>query len=128
MVAQLYEALGDDWLHLNVTFITVGSCSEGCGGSVGEKTEGLREGAAASYLSIMAHRGISPTSFCTPHISNSPFFCLFCASLACFVGEVGQNIATGKDLFLQERKIRVKYKGGSGSLASLTGCYFFIKF
>lgn len=40
MVAQLYEALGDDWLHLNVTFITVGSSSEGCGGSAGEKTEG----------------------------------------------------------------------------------------
>lgn len=105
---------------MNGTFIVVGSCIEGCGGSTGEETEGRccrglpqRNGTLGPYL---------------PHLVSQTQPSLSYASQACLVRELGQGTAKGGYLFSQEGKIRVKYERGSGILALLTGCYLLIKF
>lgn len=70
--------------------------------------------------------GHSVHGSCILYISDSPFF-VSCLP-DCLVGKLGQDTAKGKNLFSQEGKIRIQYEGGTGILASLTGCCLLITF
>lgn len=127
MVACLSIALGDDQLGFEAPRSPKWM---GCGCSGGWLQWRLWWiywwGDRGHYLNVTATWGVPPTV--PAHFISQTHPYLFLASQACLVGELGWDIARGRYLFSQEGKIRVKYEGGSGILASLTDCYLLIKF